>query len=244
MARIIHVEDEAQWIDVVRRALGDHEVDSARTWEQALALLHGPVTYDLALIDLNLSGDSDDKEGGELLDLLRVDFPATRRVVITAVPPAGDLRSRIYERYGVEDMIIKDKTTVPDLQLVVRRALRRDSDEAPYEANLQASELRERYQDWRAAAQDELRTGQREAETNALHWARQPGRSAEDARRVVAEWKSVHEQFAAECERLEGLIAAAKTHADVDAAAGELDEVMSSIAAKVKEAGAPGRQQS
>lgn len=232
MARIIHVEDETQWIDVVRRALADHEVDSARTWEQALALLRGPGTYDLALIDLNLGGD-DDKEGGEVLDLLREDYPPIRRVIITAVPPAGDLRSRIYERYGVQDIIIKDRTTLPDLQLVVRRALKRRPQEISADTNLQASTLRERYQVWVEGIKQKLRSSIREAETTALHLGRSSDKAAQEARAALDDWRAVQRLLAAECAQLDSLISAANTSAEVDQAAIVLLEVQNRIAGEV-----------
>jgi CheY-like chemotaxis protein len=232
VAKIIHVEDEPQWVDVVRRALADHEVDSARTWEQALALLRGPVVYDIALIDL--SGGAD-KEGEELLDLLRVDFPATRRVVITAFPPPGDLRSRIYDRYGVEDIIIKDKTTLPDLQLVVRRALRREANEVPAAVNLEATALREDFRDWQATTQDEIRREVREAITSALHAGRSPGGvQAEGAEAVRGDWQSLQHQLGTECGRIDALIAAAQTSAEVSAAARELAQLKDHIAAEMR----------
>ena len=125
MARIIHVEHQQEWIDLVRRALADHEVDSARTRDQALTLLRGPEAYDLALIDLN-PGRQDDRTGEEILDLLQMDFPATRRVIMTTARPADDVLSHIFERYDVQGIIIKGRVTLPGFQLVVRRALKRD----------------------------------------------------------------------------------------------------------------------
>jgi CheY-like chemotaxis protein len=239
VARIIHVEDEPHWIDIVRHALADHEVDSARTWGQALALLHGPGTYDLALIDLNLNTGSDAKDGEELLDVLRVDFPAIRRVVITARPPAGDVRS-LFQRYGVQDMIIKDKTTLPDLQLVVRRALRQRPDDSAPEANVHASELRARWRDWREALQQEIRAGIRECENLALHSGRTPGRSADDAVELHRAWQAMQQEFAATCERIEGLIAAARTSDDVEVATRELEQAKDAAEAKIRRLQSPG----
>jgi len=228
VARIIHVEDQSEWIDVVRRALADHDVDSARTWDQALALLRGPDAYELALIDLNL-GNQDERAGGEILDLLRVDFPRTRRVVITAVPPAGDLRSRIYDRYGVEDIIIKDKTTLPDLQLVVRRALKREANQVSSRVNELASALRERCRDWRLSVQDEIQASLIEAESNAMHAGRRTGQAAEEARTMLDGWRSVRDHLAGQCSQLDSLIAAAKTIDDVTEASDQLDRAMRRI---------------
>jgi predicted nucleotide-binding protein len=126
MARIIHVEDEDEWIQQIRRALADHHVDSARNYPEALALISGGAVYDLALVDLNLEED-DDRLGGEVLDLLKADYPATRRIVVTGRPPAGGMRANILRRYGADEIIIKGTTTLPDLRRVVAAALARGS---------------------------------------------------------------------------------------------------------------------
>ena len=90
MARIIRVEDEPDWIEFTRGALADHRVDSASNYAQALELIQGNAPYDIALVDLSLGRD-DDRLGGEILDLLKTEYPSTRRIVITGRPPVGGL---------------------------------------------------------------------------------------------------------------------------------------------------------
>jgi hypothetical protein len=198
-----------------------------------LALLRGPEAYELALVDLDLGG-RDGKAGGELLDLLRVDFPATRRVIITAVPPAGDLRSRIYERYEVQDIIIKDKTTLPDLQLVVRRALKSQADQIPRHVNLQASELREHYRDWCNAAKEEIRALVSEAEKRAIYSGVTPEQPPDAARTALEKCRALQERLKTECSRLDGLIAEVRDSDDVDAVAEQLEQAMSRFAEEMR----------
>lgn len=125
MARIIHIEDEDEWIQHMRRALADHQVDSARTYEEALSLISGNAPYDLALVDLHL-GESNDLLGGEVLDLLKADYPATPRIVITGSPPPGGMGANILRRYMAVELIIKGTTTLPDLRRAVAEALAHD----------------------------------------------------------------------------------------------------------------------
>jgi CheY-like chemotaxis protein len=231
VARIIYVEDGPEWIDIVRHALADHVVDFAMTWDEALVLLRSRDAYDLAIIDWNLEGD-DDQTGGEVLDLLREDFPTTRRVVVTGSPPAGDLQLRIYDRYGVQGMIIKDKTRVRDLQLVVRRALNRPAKHIPVRVDLEATKLQGRYREWRDRVLDEIRSHVIEAENAAQYSAPMP-RSAEGASAALGRWQALRASLAAECSRLEELIATATTSDDVQAATGQLEEAISRFDAEI-----------
>lgn len=125
MARIIHVEDDSEWIKFARKALADHTVDSANTYIEALLLIRDNPPYDLALVDLNLERNVD-RLGGEILDVLKADYPTTRRIVVTGQPPAGGLRDNLFERYGLDDVIIKGEATLPGIRRIVAGALRRN----------------------------------------------------------------------------------------------------------------------
>lgn len=231
MARIIYVEDGPEWIAIVRRALADHDVDFARTWDQALALLRGPRAYDLAIIDLNLMGN-DDQTGEEVLALLLEDFPETRRVVVTGSPPAGDLQSRIYGRYELQGMIIKGKDTLRDLQSVVRGALKRPANQIPVYVNREASELQERYREWRDRVQEEVRSHVKEAENTAQYSPPIPP-SAEGASAALGRWRALRALLTAECLRLDELVAAAATSDDVHAATAQLEQAISRFDAEI-----------
>jgi nucleoside phosphorylase/CheY-like chemotaxis protein len=126
VARIIYVEDELVWLDLTRNALIGHQVDSAGSFREAVALIQQNAPYDLALIDLNLE-EGDDRLGGEILDMLKMDYPSTHRIVVTGHPPVGGLRANILDRYGVEEIIIKGHTTLPELRKIVTEVLSVDS---------------------------------------------------------------------------------------------------------------------
>lgn len=226
MARIIHVDDKLEWIDLVRRALHGHQVDSATTYDEALRLINTAGPYDLALVDLNLV-DQQDGMGCEILDLLQLSFPATRRVVITASPPAGDMRTTTFERYGLEGVIIKGKTTLPGLQSVVIRALRGDAGDIPQQVKVKESELADRYREWHDRLEEQLRVTVRGA-TDRLRHAGREGKtqSVADAKETLDRWATLQRQFAEDSRDLEGSVAAARTVSDVDAAEAALGEAM------------------
>jgi CheY-like chemotaxis protein len=126
LARILHVDDDESWRQLIKSRLGDHQVDSAESLQEAISLLQASKPYDVALIDLNLATDSD-RQGGDLLDLMRIRYPTTRRILVTGSPPAGSVRKNVYERYDVDEIIIKSQLDMPDLRRVVEEAIAQGS---------------------------------------------------------------------------------------------------------------------
>jgi CheY-like chemotaxis protein len=234
MARIIHVDDKLEWIDVVRRALANHWVDSARTYDKALQFIYGAVPYDLALVDLNLVGE-DDRMGGELLDLLKEEFPSTRRVVVTASPPAGDLQTNVFERYALEAVIIKGKTTLPDLRMVVARALRRDADKIPQQVKILNSELMERYRDWRDRVEEQIRANVRDVHNKARDAGRLGGGLEFTAQSELDEWLRLQRRFNDDCGQLEFSVSAASTPDDVRSGMEQLEQVTIKFANEIQQ---------
>ena len=163
MARILHVEDDPLWRDLIRNRFTDHHVDSADSLNKALEYLLSRAPYDLALVDLRLDNYTD-LSGGEVLDLLREHYPTTRRIVITGSPPAGPVRATVFERYEVEEIIIKGEFGAPDLRRVVEEALARAPSALSVEFRLKRSELRQRYRDWKRRVGIEIRDETRLAE--------------------------------------------------------------------------------
>ncbi len=84
----------------------------------------------------------------EILDLLLTRYSSTRRVVVTGRPPWGSLRRNIFERYEVEEIIIKGQLALPDLRRVVEGALDQKMWRAPQDVKLKRSGLRQRLRDW------------------------------------------------------------------------------------------------
>ncbi len=122
-ARILFVDDEQEWLGLIKHALPDYYVDTASTYSEALRLLGTGEPYAAALIDLNLIG-SGDQLGGGILTILRDDYPSTRRIVVTGLPPTS-VRS-LFERYDLDDIVLKGSSfSLADVREVVSHALAR-----------------------------------------------------------------------------------------------------------------------
>ena len=128
MARILHVDDDKSWRELIKRRLGDHHIDSAGSQQEAIRLLKTEPAYDVALVDLNLMTDSDG-EGGEVLDYLKMRHPSTRRILVTGNPPGGPMRKNMFDRYDVVDILIKRDMNLADLRRVVEEAIAEGSSE-------------------------------------------------------------------------------------------------------------------
>jgi len=231
MARIIHVDDEPEWISLVQRVLGDHHVDSAATYDEALRLLNGGAPYELALVDLKLT-EKDDSMGRELLDLLQNEFPATRRVVVTASVPEGAMRAGLFKQFGLDDLIVKGKASVPGLRMVVSQALKRDIYPAPEQVKYQDSELAEEYRDWRERTTDEIRSGIRFTENRLRDAGKYGAQAIAAAQAERGRWLVLKDSFTAVCTNLESVMSAAMTIEDVRSAREQFEQVKQEIASQ------------
>jgi len=201
VARILHVDDEESWRRLVRENLEDHHVDSAVSLNDALRILEATSSYDVALVDLNLKTDSDG-EGGELLDLLRSRFPSTRRVVITGRPPGGSLRRNIFERFDVEEIIIKRQFEIPDLRRVVEEAVSQGRGELPQALRLSRSAVRQRFRDWRKTQGERLRGDVNMANEHLFNVGGVSGPSRRRAESAVTDALRRESDFRARCAAL------------------------------------------
>ncbi|HCT80384.1 MAG TPA: hypothetical protein DGG94_08045 [Micromonosporaceae bacterium] len=238
MAKILHVDDESFWRDIVSKALShDHLVHSTGSYEGALELIRSvrDEPYDLALVDLNLVDDHD-YLGGEILDHLRESHPNVRRIVVTGSPPSGPLRARLLDRYDVDEIIIKSQHGPPELRGTVERILRgmRPQDEQPG-TSPRMRLARERFTDWVPfrghIIRDLLRT-RREAVV-----ALTPSDSAwRMAQKALAVAKGIEARFESERERLERLLTTMAVDDDAAATITELDRVEAELASLVRKA--------
>jgi CheY-like chemotaxis protein len=221
MARILHVDGEHEWRELVRRGLPDHHVDVAGSYDEALELLQSRAPYDLALVDLQLVSDHE-LLGGELLELLRSAYPDTRPIVIAASPPSGSVRATIVEKYGVEEMLIQSEMAVPDLRYVVDAAL---GQTVPVDAPLRRAELRRRLQEWRRRQGARLDSRVFAAEM----FARNAGKVSGDSRRRVQaaldEAEALRRRFHADADDLSDRIDRAVTIQQVLDAADAVEQV-------------------
>lgn len=118
--RILLVDDDAAILDVLTRffARQGYSVVGAATGREALDALRSE-TFPLVILDIKLP----DIPGMELLATLRSQSPDTEVILFTGL---ADLESAIQAlRLGAYDYIVKAELRLPDLQVVVERALER-----------------------------------------------------------------------------------------------------------------------
>jgi CheY-like chemotaxis protein len=131
--RILLVENDPEWQDSIRRGLPDHEVKLAPSYDEALACLDLGPEYALAIVDLNLNDSKAhnplDGLGGEVLEHLRKYYPSTRRIALTAYPAAAV--RQIFERFDIDELLLKQTLAIADLRIAVRASLARAGTDTP-----------------------------------------------------------------------------------------------------------------
>lgn len=132
MARILVVDNDQTWLDLISKSLPAYDVVVADTYDSALGALRRG-SYDAAVVDLNLADSPElpieDRLGAEILKLLRSDYPETCRIALTAYPP-GAVMAFVRE-YDVADLLLKQNMTLSVVREVVQAALEGKSAELP-----------------------------------------------------------------------------------------------------------------
>lgn len=185
-------------------------------------MLESGSAYTVALVDLNLESDSD-AQGGELLDLLRSRYPQTKRIVITGNPPAGSIRKQVFERYDVEEVIIKRDLDLPDLRRAVEEAARAGEDELPQSLRLNRSTIRQRFRDWQRIIRERLRDTRREAEAHFSEASRVSQASRQLAQSAIDKARERERQFREICDGLRPILDNINTESDLNTAIEALD---------------------
>jgi CheY-like chemotaxis protein len=223
LARILYVDDEEFWRDFITRALRDHHVDAVGSLQAAIDLLKSEPAYAVALVDLNLHDDGDG-EGGELLDLLCLRYPATQRVVVTGNPPGGDVWKRVVTAYDAKALIIKANFQLPDLRRVVEEAIAVQPGEIPQSLRLNRWVLRQRFRDWHRSQSDRLDDELNAAEKHLSDTAKLGPQTRQHAEDAVVSARTRKEQFRDLSTRLREVVFGINTEADLDAALEALEK--------------------
>jgi hypothetical protein len=109
-ARILHLEDNSQWVREVRLALGEeYETQAAKSLQEALRLLR-EMDFDLVVVDIDLlSGVGADEEGFRLIKALQEAgiLPGSRTIVLSGYTDREARTRRAFRDYGVWDVISK-----------------------------------------------------------------------------------------------------------------------------------------
>jgi CheY-like chemotaxis protein len=152
MAKILLVEDDQEWLDLIGRSLPEHDVDTASSHAKALRALRDGGAYDVAIVDLNLidsrgHGTGGDLLGGKILAKLRDEYPATRRIAMTGYPPTSV--RRLLDLYRLDDLLLKRDMTFAVVGEVVQAALDRAAAEIPPAVGSRKSMLQKEFRGWR-----------------------------------------------------------------------------------------------
>ena len=199
------MDDDESWRQIIKRRLGDHHIDSAESLQQAIGLLQTESPYDVALVDLNLATDSD-QQGGDLLDLIKIRYPSTRRILVTGSPPAGSVRKNLFERYDVDEIIIKRDMDLPDLRRVVEEAVARGLAGPSQSLRLNRSALRQRFRDWQKVQSDRLKNEIRVADERVHDAEKASGQSRQRAQLAMEAVTQKEIEFQLTCVRLRRLL--------------------------------------
>lgn len=138
--RILHLEDEPEWRDHVRRVLGrEHDVYSASSLGQAVMLFQKAhddgLEFDVAIIDLSLAPyDFSDHQGFRFIGALEEQgiLPGDNIIVLTAYSNVDENMKRAFRDYKVRDVFDKIRFVEQrlDLQRLVDEIVSANDSEA------------------------------------------------------------------------------------------------------------------
>ena len=125
--KILHLEDDTEWVDIVRVDLGDFNIYSARSLEDALKLYKN-MDFDAAILDISLIlDDSQDNQGEFLLKALEgLSILPGKRIVILSAYLTGSFQDRMqkyFKFYKVKDAIPKQEYDPKELVKIINEVL-------------------------------------------------------------------------------------------------------------------------
>jgi CheY-like chemotaxis protein len=212
MCRILLVENDIGWLELICRALPEYEVAQAQSYDEALALLAAGVDYDVAIVDLNLLEDGNDHLGGEILEIMKDRYTSTRRIALT-----GEHQTAVrglLERYGADDLLLKkdglllkDRINLAVVREAVKLALRRRVvDDVPRDLRAQQAMIRNSMVAWLLKARQRM---DRRARTlqNDVENAERVGKRAEDSASELEVLRASRDDLEVRCAAFLGLVA-------------------------------------
>lgn len=227
MTSILLIDDERDWLELIRRALPEYDVDQAESYDDALALLAGGAIYDVAIVDLNLLEIGSDGLGGVLLELMRDRYPSIRRIALTGMRPTS-VRT-VFDRFDVDDLLLKDKTiNLAVVREVVEVALGRTTNDVPRDLRAKKSEMLTSVRSWKADILVGLDQRARTLRNDVLDAARE-GKRAEDSAKELEALEAMSRNLEAECSQLTKLVSSIRTDDDLMSATQEFERLKNSI---------------
>jgi CheY-like chemotaxis protein len=225
MARVLLVENEGVWLNLIRQALPEFEVDQAQSFESARALLDDNVPYDVAIVDLNLLKRGRDRLGGRLLEIMKRDRPEIRRIGMTGVPPTAV--RELFERYGLDDLLLKTDIDLAVVRDVVETALKRVGSDVADDFRVEKLELKNSLDPWRYITLLRMRQRAQTLE-NDIRDAERVGKKADDSVKELAALETRINNLEAECAELTVMVSNMSSDADAIRVKEEFERLRSS----------------
>jgi DNA-binding response OmpR family regulator len=221
--RILIIEDSSEWSQAIRGALADHHIYNATTYDAALELLESEEPYDLAIVSLPLGSGHEGSVRAELLDVLRIRYPLTKRIALVDQPSQT---RQVSDRDDLDDVLVKNTVTAAEVRSAVHSVFAKgDPADLPLDLRVRRGELRARFLSWR----DEIRRRLDWQERELAETLRTSGRITDiDANRAaLATVQTRREAFELASSRTVALLARAVTSEDLAAAEQETNAMES-----------------
>jgi hypothetical protein len=171
--------------------------------------------------------------------MLRLDHPQTRRIVVTARPPSGGLRANIFDRYDADEILIKGQYGLPDLRRAVSGSLSRIGEVVPAEPETgefasRKTELRQRFRDWSEHAERIIGERTEKAAEDLSNAEGLHGHFMTRARAGLERWSELNKRCAAECARLDKVLAEVATTDELRSASEKLGQAETRFADEIE----------
>lgn len=124
--KVLHLEDDPEWVEIVRNSLKEYTVYSAHNLKEA-AKIATHKKFDLAVLDISLiPGDSQDNKGERFLKALEgIPLLPGKRIIILSAYLLGSNQERTrnyFKYYKVLDAIPKQKFDSKEFKEVIDSA--------------------------------------------------------------------------------------------------------------------------
>jgi CheY-like chemotaxis protein len=120
---ILFVEDNRSLVRAIRSALPNCDLIDANNLREGLDRLNSGEHYDLIMVNLNYTDDTNDNLGLEILEFIKENMPETPRIVVTGQPTTKPVNEFFFKDMGVSELFIKGESMTMDLRRIVNRLL-------------------------------------------------------------------------------------------------------------------------
>jgi CheY-like chemotaxis protein len=227
MIRVLLVEDDDDWRDLIADSLPGQTIDGAGTYREALDLLGRGTPYDVAIVDLNLVKSRGDRLvldnlGNALLGHLQREHPSVLRIAVTGAPP-GAVRGLI-DRYSLTELLLKQSMLLSDVREAVDRALSAAGNEPSLRLRAARGAQWDEYSEWHDSMLHRIDQKARILQQESRNVS-EMSRPVQEALHTVEALKATRTAFESDSSPIATMLAAIRNRADLDAAIAEFATV-------------------